>query len=67
MKTDYKTLSNSCPSENLVDKKYYYFYLTLLMGAMCKAESTTGHFAQFLDKNNKRYGGTVTQNLLNDY
>lgn len=40
--------------DNLVDKKYYYFYLTLLMGAMCKAESTTGHFAQYLDKSNKR-------------
>ncbi len=29
-------------------------YLTLLMSAMCKAQSTTGHFAQFMDKNHKR-------------
>lgn len=31
-----------------------YFYLTLLMNAMCKAQSTTGHFAQFMDKDHER-------------
>lgn len=30
------------------------FYLTLLMSAMCKAQSTTGHFAQYMDKEHKR-------------
>lgn len=30
------------------------FYLTLLMSVMCKAQSTTGHFAQFLPKENER-------------
>ena len=30
------------------------FYLTLLMSAMCKAQSTTGHFAQFLPKQHSR-------------
>lgn len=30
------------------------YYLTLLMNAMCKAQSTTGHFAQYLKKENKR-------------
>ncbi len=29
-------------------------YLTLLMSAMCKAQSTPGHFAQFMDKNSAR-------------
>ena len=29
-------------------------YLTFLMSAMCKAQSTPGHFAQFLNKNTKR-------------
>lgn len=30
------------------------FYLTVLMSAMCKAQSTTGHFAQYMNKNHKR-------------
>ena len=30
------------------------FYLTVLMSVMCKAQSTTGHFAQYMDKNHKR-------------
>lgn len=29
-------------------------YLTMLMNAMCKAQSTTGHFAQYLPSTNKR-------------
>ena len=29
-------------------------YLTFLMSSMCKAQSTPGHFAQFLKKDNKR-------------
>ena len=35
------------------DDKFYY-YLTLLMSSMCKVQSTTGHFAQFLSKENIR-------------
>lgn len=34
------------------DKKY--FYLTILMSVMCKAQSTTGHFAQYMNKEHKR-------------
>lgn len=30
------------------------YYLVLLMSAMCKAQSTTGHFAQFLSKDTGR-------------
>lgn len=41
-----------------------FFYLTLLMSAMCKAQSTTGHFAQFLSKENKR---TITLRQLSIY
>jgi len=36
------------------NKKNKDFYLVCLMSAMCKAQSTTGHFAQFMDKNHKR-------------
>ena len=36
------------------DEQIFYFLLVLLMSAMCTAQSTTGHFAQFLPKNNKR-------------
>ena len=35
-------------------KKNKWFYLTVLMSVMCKAQSTTGHFAQFMDKSHKR-------------
>lgn len=38
----------------LEGKPIYYFLLVLLMSAMCTAQSTTGHFAQFLPKTNKR-------------
>ena len=31
-----------------------YFYLVVLMSVMCKAQSTTGHFAQYMDKNHRR-------------
>ncbi len=31
-----------------------YFYLVCLMSAMCKAQSTTGHFAQYMSKDHKR-------------
>ena len=37
-----------------IDKKN--FYLTVLMSVMCKAQSTTGHFAQYLPKDHKRVG-----------
>ena len=40
--------------EQIKDENLKYFYLTALMGAMCKAQSTTGHFAQFMDKNHRR-------------
>lgn len=36
------------------DKKYFEFYLICLMNAMCKAQSTPGHFAQYMNKENKR-------------
>lgn len=32
----------------------YFIYLTCLMSAMCKAQSTPGHFAQFLKKDSPR-------------
>ena len=38
-----------------IDEEYKKnLYLTALMSAMCKVESTTGHFAQYLPKDNKR-------------
>lgn len=37
-----------------VEEDYKYVLLTALMMSMCKCQSTTGHFAQFLDKNHKR-------------
>ena len=40
--------------EQVKDENLKYFYLTVLMSAMCRAQSTTGHFAQFMDKNHKR-------------
>ena len=40
--------------ENVLDPDRRALYLTLLMNTMCKAQSTTGHFAQFIDKNHKR-------------
>ena len=30
------------------------FYLTILMSVMCKVQSTTGHFAQYMNKDHKR-------------
>ena len=35
-------------------KEHKMFYLTVLMSVMCKAQSTTGHFAQYMDKSHKR-------------
>lgn len=40
--------------EKIKDDSKKSFYLTVLMSAMCKAQSTTGHFAQFMNKNHKR-------------
>ena len=40
--------------EQIADENLKCFYLTVLMSAMCKAQSTTGHFAQFMDKFHKR-------------
>ena len=40
--------------EQIEDASKKNFYLTILMSVMCKAQSTPGHFAQFMDKNNKR-------------
>ena len=40
--------------EQIEDTQLKCYYLTLLMSAMCKAQSTTGHFAQYMDKEHKR-------------
>lgn len=40
--------------EKLGESHKKYFYLTVLMSVMCKAQSTTGHFAQFMNKEHKR-------------
>lgn len=40
--------------ENVSDESKRCLYLTMLMNAMCKAQSTTGHFAQYMDKNHYR-------------
>lgn len=40
--------------EKIKDDSKKSFYLTVLMSAMCKAQSTTGHFAQYMNKNHKR-------------
>lgn len=40
--------------EKVADENRKFFYLTLLMSAMCKAQSTPGHFAQYLNKDSKR-------------
>lgn len=39
-------------------------YLTFLMSAMCKAQSTPGHFAQFLKKDSKRVQSLRRYDLL---
>lgn len=39
--------------ENINSEKKY-LYLVLLMNAMCKAQSSPGHFAQYMDKNHNR-------------
>lgn len=35
-------------------EELFNLYLTALMGAMCKVQSTTGHFAQYMPKDHKR-------------
>lgn len=40
--------------EQISDISKKYFYLTVLMSVMCKAQSTTGHFAQYMNKDHKR-------------
>lgn len=40
--------------DKVTDSNKKNLYLTLLMSAMCKVQSSTGHFAQFLSKDNKR-------------
>lgn len=40
--------------EKVAEENIRFYYLTLLMSAMCKAQSTTGHFAQYMNKDHKR-------------
>lgn len=40
--------------EQISDDSKKYFYLTVLMSVMCKAQSTPGHFAQYMNKDHKR-------------
>lgn len=40
--------------ELINDENKKNLYLTVLMSVMCKVQSTTGHFAQYLPKDNKR-------------
>lgn len=47
------------------DKKN--LYLTLLMSAMCKAQSTTGHFAQYLPKDNNRVQSLRKISILDNF
>lgn len=42
-------------------------YLTALMGAMCKVQSTPGHFAQFMPKNHRRIVSLRKMNLWNEF
>lgn len=42
-------------------------YLTALMSAMCKVQSTPGHFAQFLDKDSKRVQPLRSMNLWEEF
>lgn len=49
---------------NQISKNKRSLYLTFLMSAMCKAQSTSGHFAQFLKKDNKRVQPLREYNIL---
>lgn len=40
--------------EKVADENLRCFYLTILMSVMCKAQSTPGHFAQYMDKYHTR-------------
>ncbi len=42
-------------------------YLVALMGAMCKVQSTTGHFAQFMPSNHKRIIPLQKMNLYQEF
>lgn len=46
-----------------VEEKHRYAYLVALMNAMCKAQSSPGHFAQYLDKSNKRVASLRKQSI----
>ena len=42
-------------------------YLTALMGVMCKVQSTTGHFAQFMPKDHKRIIPLRTMDVWDEF
>ena len=47
------------------EKKF--LYLTALMSAMCKVQSTPGHFAQFMPKEHKRIIPLRAMNLFDEF
>lgn len=55
---------------NAVDKEseeYKYILLSALMIAMCKCQSTTGHFAQYLEKNHERVKPLRKMSIINEF
>ncbi len=53
--------------EKLKSKERKNLYLVALMGAMCKVQSTPGHFAQFMPANHKRIIPLQKMNLYKEF
>ena len=53
--------------EKINDENKRNLYLTALMSVMCKVQSTTGHFAQFMPKDHKRIIPLRNMNVWNEF
>ena len=49
------------------DENRRFLYLTLLMNSMCKAQSTTGHFAQYLQKESLRLNKLRQMSIIDNF
>lgn len=53
--------------EQINDENKRNLYLTALMSVMCKVQSTTGHFAQYMPKDHKRIIPLRNMNVWNEF
>lgn len=53
--------------EQINDENKKSLYLTALMSVMCKVQSTTGHFAQYMPKDHKRIIPLRNMNVWNEF